>query len=105
LISLQALHSESQKASFTLESTLSSTQEKLHALSISTASYNQEKERLITSKAHFEDNLHAAEKKIDSLQAKLEEFEKNDRQSIEARLKLEDRLEFTTAQLVGIAIN
>ena len=102
--SLQTMHSESQKASYTLESNLSSTQEKLNALTISTASYNQEKERLVTSKAHLEDNLLTAEKKIDFLVAKLEESEKNDRHFIETRLKLEDKLELTLTQLVKTVI-
>ena len=98
--SLQAMHSESQKAALTLESNLSSTQDKLSSLTISTSSYTQEKERLLTTKTHLEQSLQNAEKKIDFLQTKLTESDKLERQSAESKLKLEDKLEYTLNQMV-----
>lgn len=96
------MHSESQKAALSLESNLSSTQDKLGALSVSASSFTQEKERLLTTKTHLEQSLLSAEKRIDFLQTKLTESEKLERQSVESKLKLEDKLENALNQMVTI---
>lgn len=94
------MYSESQKASLHLETSLSSTEAKLNSLHLSNTTCNQDMERVKTNNSHLTEKLQVAEKNIETLQFKLHESERSGRQLAEAKLKLEDRLEYSSNQMV-----
>ena len=83
-----------------LETNLALTQSKLNAATVTNSSLLQEKERLLTTKELQEENLHSLNHKYDALAQKLREVEREERGGIEAKTKLQDRIQTFENQYV-----
>ncbi len=94
------MYSENQKASLHLETSLSSTEAKLTSLHLSNITCNQDMERIKSDNLHLMEKLQVAEKSIETLQSKVDGSEKSVQKLIEAKTKLEDRLEYNSSQMV-----
>ena len=97
---LQSIHSTTVNTASTLESSLLAAEQKISTMNREISGFNQERERLVTSKLHLEENLASLNKNYDQLSAKLVESQRLERAAVEKSMKLEDKLEYQQSQMV-----
>ncbi|KAJ3304287.1 Spindle assembly abnormal protein 6 [Kappamyces sp. JEL0829] len=99
MTSLQITHGESTKTMTSLETSLSLTQSKLNAVTLTNSTLSQEKERFLATKDHLEQSISSLSQKLDSLTLKLRESETRERDAVESKLKLQDKVDSLEGQL------
>ncbi|KAJ3369930.1 Spindle assembly abnormal protein 6 [Kappamyces sp. JEL0680] len=101
MTSLQITHGESTKTMTSLETSLSLTQSKLNAVTLTNSTLSQEKERFLATKDHLEQSISSLSQKLDSLTLKLRESETRERDAVESKLKLQDKVDSLEGQLAN----